>query len=74
LFIGDDNQWWALIDSNAVGDATRYTGGFDAVRSDLNRGVYPSRGMFDLYNWLDVPKAALPGIYTGTLTYGAKKS
>ena len=74
LFIGDDNQWWALIDSNAVGDATRYTGGFDAVRSDLNRGVYPTRGTFDLYNWLDVPKATLPGTYSGTLTYGAKKS
>ena len=70
--IGYWNESWD--DNGSVSEETVFTGGFDMVKSDFNRGTYPNKSNQYAWFWLDIPKAQQSGNYDGNLTYGAELS
>jgi len=67
--MGWENESWD--DSNVASESV-FTGANDSIKTDFNRGVYPTSSTFHTYLWLDVPGAQLSGSYDGNLTFGAE--
>ena len=71
-YIGEGNQSW---DKNGiVANEVAFTAGQNVVKTDFNRGVYPTNSQQYIWFWLDIPTGQPSGNYDGNMTYGTKIS